>query len=402
MVETLENTAKQDAAENASSLLVCLPFATVEEMSAVRDALHASLPQQQLLLAAPGFAETEHNNHGVIDLNYPYASQRDGSWLLTASDYLTASQLAIDRRTTATLMLGAEATSLSSMALQELAATILSGNADFAVPRYDTGPHDALVSSALLYPLTNALFGVSAHMPLPADSAFSLKMAHRLTSVVRRPGASQAEPLLWPVAEASLASLVVNEVPCGHRALPQPIGKDLNALLAEVIGSIFSDIEAKATFWQRARPIAITKPTPNASLPGADGNAMEDIADMVESFRNAYSNLQEIWSLVLPPQSLLRIKHIARAPAEEFLFPADLWARTAYDFVLAYHLRTINRGHLLGALMPIYLAWVASHIRVSAGSSVSAASQVEETASAFVAEKPYLVARWRWPDRFNP
>ena len=33
-----------------------------------------------------------------------------------------------------------------------------------------------------------------------------------------------------------------------------------------------------------------------------------------------------------------------------------------FDFILAYRLRTINRGHLLGALTPLYLAWVASHI----------------------------------------
>jgi len=65
-------------------------------------------------------------------------------------------------------------------------------------------------------------------------------------------------------------------------------------------------------------------------------------------------------------------------------------------------LRTINRGHLLGALTPLYLAWVASHLRRSAGDAAAAALHVEETAAAFVAEKPYIVSRWRWPDRFNP
>ena len=40
----------------------------------------------------------------------------------------------------------------------------------------------------------------------------------------------------------------------------------------------------------------------------------------------------------------------------------DLWVRIVYDFILAYRLRTLNRGHLLGALTPLYLAWVASHL----------------------------------------
>jgi hypothetical protein len=48
------------------------------------------------------------------------------------------------------------------------------------------------------------------------------------------------------------------------------------------------------------------------------------------------------------------------------------------------------------------LAWVASYLR-SAGHSTSVSSRlIAETASAFEFEKPYLLARWRWPDRFNP
>jgi hypothetical protein len=98
--------------------------------------------------------------------------------------------------------------------------------------------------------------------------------------------------------------------------------------------------------------------------------------------------------------------------------PDSLWARIVYDFILAYRLRTINRGHLLGALIPLYLAWVASHLLLTApaGTVGTAASNarspgahalspeahIEALAAAFEADKPYLVARWRWPDRFNP
>ena len=66
-------------------------------------------------------------------------------------------------------------------------------------------------------------------------------------------------------------------------------------------------------------------------------------------------------------------------------------------YVLAHRLRTINRGHLMGSLTPLYLAWVASHIQAGAN-----ASSLDALARAFEADKPYLVSRWRWPDRFNP
>jgi hypothetical protein len=127
---------------------------------------------------------------------------------------------------------------------------------------------------------------------------------------------------------------------------------------------------------------------------------------MLESFRLAYTNLHEIWSLVLPPNSLLGLKKLSLMPAAGFRMPDALWARIVYDFVLAYRLRTINRGHLLGALTPLYLAWVASHLLLTtpgAGpDTVAPEAHIETLTTAFEADKPYLVSRWRWPDRFNP
>jgi hypothetical protein len=127
---------------------------------------------------------------------------------------------------------------------------------------------------------------------------------------------------------------------------------------------------------------------------------------MLDSFRLAYSNLHEIWSLVLPPNSLLGLKKLSVMPPAAFRMPDALWARIVYDFILAYRLRTINRGHLLGALTPLYLAWVASHLllttNLAAPDSMPPEVHVETLAAAFEADKPYLVSRWRWPDRFNP
>jgi hypothetical protein len=88
-------------------------------------------------------------------------------------------------------------------------------------------------------------------------------------------------------------------------------------------------------------------------------------------------------------------------PAESFQMPDSLWARIVYDFLMAYRLRTLNRGHLLGALTPLYLAWVASHL-LQTNSVHDPERHIEATAAAFEADKAYLVSRWRWPDRFNP
>ena len=167
--------------------------------------------------------------------------------------------------------------------------------------------------------------------------------------------------------------------------------------LSLVTGSLFADIEAKAAFWQRPRRL-LPEHRSFSSTPPVDGSV--DIAPMVEAFRLAFTNLQEIWWLVLAPNSLLGLKRLSVVEPAAFRMPETLWARIVFDFLVAYRLRTINRGHLMGALIPLYLAWVAGHMNV-VGSGTDAEVHVEAVAAAFESEKQYIVSRWRWPDRFN-
>ena len=214
----------------------------------------------------------------------------------------------------------------------------------------------------------------------------------RFTSV------NQAAAILWPVNEAAVAGFTCSEISAGPRATPQPADPDINSILASVTGSLFADVDAKATFWQRARqlpPARFLSPPSHAAETGAD------ILPMLDAFRLAYTNLREIWSLVLPPNTLLGLKRLYLTEPAAFRMPDGLWARIVYDFLLAYRLRTMNRGHLLGALIPLYLAWVASHINITA-SGTEPEQHIEAVAAAFELDKPYLVSRWRWPDRFNP
>jgi glucosylglycerate synthase len=235
--------------------------------------------------------------------------------------------------------------------------------------------------------------------PLSLDMAFSLRMGERLATAAQRfASANQPDAILWPVSEAAIAGLSVDEVQVGARILPQPAEPNINAILSLVTGSLFADIEAKAAFWQRPRRLL---PESRSFPPAPPIEGAIDVGPMVEAFRLAFTNLQEIWSLVLAPNSLLGLKRLSAIEPSAFRMPENLWARIVFDFLVAYRLRTINRGHLLGALIPLYLAWVAGHINVIT-SGTDSEVHVEAVATAFEAEKQYIVSRWRWPDRFNP
>jgi glucosylglycerate synthase len=377
----------------AVDLLVLVPLLLPENLEALLANLAAVFPAEGLLIATP--SPTPAQTQGLRLIAAPPANS---GWSLTAAGFLQASQLAQEHHARAILILGPGSDSLGPGGLQLLANGVLTSSLDLALPRYTVPPHTGMINSAILYPLTRALFASRVRFPQAIDLGLSPRMAQRLAGCAQRfAQPDQPESLLWPVNEAAVAAFAVDDFDVGARTLPQPVEADINAVLARVTGSVFADIEQKAVYWQRVRR-ALAPRGNGGETSATDGAA--DVPRMVEAFRLAYNNLLEIWSLVLPPQSLLGLKRLSQMSIEEFRMPDGLWARIVYDFLIAYRLRTMNRGHLLGALIPLYLGWVAGHINLtSAGTSAEA--HIEAVAAAFEEDKPYLVSRWRWPDRFN-
>lgn len=407
-----ENDVSPSPRRSSTGLLVSLSTLAPEALRATLDNIAQAFPDlpQPVLVATPDPSPPDASfpPHVEITTYTPHVTAL-GGWVLTAADYLNACKLVQEHRATACLQLGPQAQSLAPQALRALADSVLSGKADLTTPHYSLSSREGLVNSSILYPATRALFATRPRYPLAIDLAFSSRMAERLFVCAQKFTATgQNAALIWPVAEAAYSGLAIAEVTAGPRELPPPEAIDLNAILALVAGSFFADLDSKANFWQRARLAYQAKsaaPHPGPGAHSQESSEPPDVHPMLDSFRLAYTNLHEIWSLVLPPNSLLGLKKLSLMPADSFRMPDSLWARIVYDFILAYRLRTLNRGHLLGALTPLYLAWVASHLLLASGTgseSISPEAHIEAVAAAFETDKPYLVARWRWPDRFNP
>ncbi|WP_263383340.1 hypothetical protein [Granulicella arctica] len=397
-LETTTATAAYTPAEPGKipGLLVSLGSFPHDSLQMILANLTTAFPGQDVLVASPDATEITIPSEAIQLVPYTPPAPSPNCWVLSAADYLNTYRIAKEHQAATCLVLGADAQSLHPGALRELA--LAATRVDLAVACYDVGPRDGLVNSAILYPVSRAIYGAAPRYPLALDLGLSIRMAERLATAAQKfTAVNQNDALIWPIAEAASANFSITEIEVGTRIIPQPNSPDLNSLLAQITGSLFSDVELKASYWQRARGIQ----PPTTSFPPVTDTSMPDVQPMLDSFRIAYTNLHEIWSLVLPPNSLLGLKRLSQMPPASFRMPDALWARIVYDFILAWRLRTINRGHLLGALTPLYLAWVASHILL-ANSGTSPEAHIEAQAAAFEADKPYLVSRWRWPDRFNP
>jgi glucosylglycerate synthase len=377
-----------------ANLVVFVTAMPPEQFKGVLTNLEATFSAENIIVST----QNELPADVATRLRIVSAPQANPFWMLKPSDFIGAGQCGAEHEAKAILILGPGADSLSSLALRSVADAILTASIDLAVPHYALPPHAGLINSAILYPLTRAVFASRVRFPLSIDLGLSPRMMERLAVAAQRSSMSnQGDALLWPVNEAVAAGFTMDEVDVGPRAIPQPSDQDTNSILTLITGSLFADIEDKAALWQRPRRTPMIRRTETEA---ALTSGPPDVARMVAAFRLAAANLQEIWSLVLPPNSLLMLKRCSVLEPADFRMPDNLWARIVFDFLIAYRLRTISRGHLLGALIPLYLAWVAGHINVIA-SGTPAERHIEAVAAAFEADKPYLVARWRWPDRFN-
>ena len=240
---------------SAARLLVSLTPLSADALEPTLRNIAAAFSGREVQVATPDPLPPDiEASLGLRAFTYTPAAPSAGGWLLTAADFLNTYKEMEQHGATACLLLGPEAQTLSSEGLAALASGVLSEGVDLTVPHYDLGPRDGLVNAAILYPTTRAIFGTKPRYPLAVDLALSARMAERLATASQRlTAAGLNNGLLWPVSEAASAGYTIAEAHVGRRGLPAPDSIDLNALLAQVTGSLFADIEAKASFWQRAR-----------------------------------------------------------------------------------------------------------------------------------------------------
>ncbi len=301
----------------------------------------------------------------------------------------------------ACVILNPDLAAFTPAAVDALARPLLENGCDLTMPLYQAGRFDGLLNQAILAPLTRALYGKRVRYPLAQDFAVSAAFLPGLRQSISTTAAAQG--LLWPATEAVVRDKKVCQVflPAHHEYAAS--GMDLPTLLQLIVAPLFADVERHASLWQRIRGShSITEAGGGESVQTETGTETSpDPHPMVDAFQLGQRNLQEVWSLVLPPVTLLELKKLSRQPLESFRMADALWARIVYDFALAYRLRTLGRGHLLGAMAPLYLGWVGSRV-LELQSAASATARQEQLERVFEQNKPYLVQRWRWPDRFNP
>ena len=275
---------------------------------------------------------------------------------------------------------------------------VADGRYDLVAPCYAVHPFEGMINRAIIYPLVRTLYGKRIRNPMGPDFAASSRLMERMASAPK----ARLHPVPSMAIEAVTSGMAICQSHLGPRTYPLPDWTNLSSLLAQVLGPLFLDVERYAAHWQRVRG---SQPVPEfgQAMSVAAPDSAIDVSRLIESFQLGARNLQEVWSMILPPSTLVELRKLARNDAGGFRMPDLTWARVVYDFALAHRLRTISRDQMLRALTPIYLGWVASYaLELQQEPQQAVEERLEKLCAAYEYTKPYFVSRWRWPDRFNP
>jgi hypothetical protein len=302
----------------------------------------------------------------------------------------------------AACVLASDCQTLTSEWISRLVQPVLQLGFDLVTPCYAHGKFEGLLNNCLISPLTRALYGARIQSPLGPDLGISRRLYQRILGLEGARPAGRVHAPASIAATAVCSGFKICQAHMGLRLYPPMDWTNLSSLLAQVLGPIFLDVERNAACWQRPRESVYT-PSFGDRIAVTEDHGTVDVGRMLELFRLGTRDLLEVWSVVLPPATLFGLRKLSSLTTEQFRMPDELWAHVVYDFALGHRLRTINRDHLLRAMTPLYLGWLASYALEMQNATVRAAEQrLEQLCQAFEVAKPYLVSRWRWPDRFNP
>lgn len=345
----------------------------------------------------------DESGDGAVE-RIPYAAWRPdlsrGGITIDSKTMLSVAAASRKLEARACCVWNSPAQALTPSAVQWFLCAVEAEGFDLAVPRYTHGRFGSLINSGIVAPLTRTLYGQRIPYPMAPD----LCLSPRLVEELLRPDPKTGQPRApqWVPSQAACLGFRLCAVELGMPPPSAAATGDLSSVLSAVLGSLFQDVEKNATFWQRTRESQPLRRFGDAGAPPAEPGAFA-VQPMIEGFQLAYRNMGELWGLVLPPATMLELKKLTRVPEASFRLADGIWARVVFDFLLGQRQRVMNRDHLLRALTPIYLAWVASYaIEARAATPAQAMARLEQLAQAYEAQKPYLLSRWRWPDRFNP
>jgi len=306
--------------------------------------------------------------------------------ILAATDLLRAK---------ACVVISPDSTTIEPDWLQRLVRPVYNDNFDLVSPIYRRQKFEGILMRDLLYPMTRAIYGYEIREPYASEFAISGRLATDfLTKEVWDDERSRVGAEICLTVAAMTGNYRVCQSFLGPKAQPERGSSDLVVAMRRTVGALFSSMDIDFPLWS-----TITGSQPVTTL-GTQSEVMEEPVRvnrkrLREMFSTGVAQLEPVFRSILSASTLTELQKIATLEVSEFNYPAELWAKTVFEFAASYHKTVISRDHIVQALVPLYRGRALTFLLENRdGSGEEIERNLESLCGDFERLKPYLLEVW--------
>ncbi|HZQ18730.1 MAG TPA: hypothetical protein VFA90_08415 [Terriglobales bacterium] len=306
--------------------------------------------------------------------------------ILAATDLLQARACAI---------VSPESTTLQPEWIERLLRPVFRESRDLVLPVYKRHKFDGLLIRNLVYPMAKALYGCSVREPYPADFAFSADLgSHFLSQDIWNQEQGRRGTELWMTLWAAIGRCKLSQAFLGAKTRREDAPSDLVGAMRETAGTLFSSLSAYSSVWQ-STPEPVQAPCSGCEAAISEEHSRLNRKRLHDMFAFGVKELDPVFLSILTSSTHDALGALADLPEEKFSYSGELWARTVYEFAVAYQKAVIGRDHIVQALVPLFRGRAYTFLTDNRDASAEEVEDnVESLTQAFEHEKPRLLELW--------
>lgn len=248
----------------------------------------------------------------------------------------------------------------------------------------------------LLYPMTRAVYGRGIREPYASEFGISGRLATDfLAREIWTDDWGKTGPEICLTITALTGTYKVCQSYLGTKPPADRNATDLVAAMRRTVGALFWSMDTNFSLWNT---ISGSKPVDTLGSPLEDKvqePAQVNLNRLLEMFATGVAELEPVFRSILSQPTLVELQKLASLDLTQFKYPAEVWAKTVFEFAASYHRSVISRDHIVQALVPLFRGRALSFLLENEnGSGDEIETHVEALCGEFEKLKPYLLDVW--------
>ncbi len=287
-----------------------------------------------------------------------------------------------------------ESTTIEPDWLQRLVRPVYYENFDLVCPIYARQRSEGALMRNLLYPMTRSIYGCRIREPYGSEFSVSGRFVNDfLTRGTSNEDWARMGPEISVTIMAVAGRYRVCQSCLGTKAIVRGT-QDVVGVMRRTVGALFSSMDTNFPVWSSITG-SEAPPTFGTVADSESETTRINRKRLLDMFSSGVAQLEPVLGSILSASMLSELKRIAALGLNQFEYSADLWTRTVFEFAASYHKSTINRDHIIQALVPLYRGRSLTFLSENRDGSGEDLEMREESLCAdFERLKPYLLEIW--------